>query len=279
MQLSEEIEGEHYAEQPLDHLSSTSQTNFCPFGAPFAAIVVGCTGRIIQTCCNHWECPVCGPVRAETEYRRICSGAEELAKSHNLYFWTLTCRGREISLEEAERNYYAWTNVLLTNARAVAKRKGDYWSYCQVTERQHKTRLHPHSHLISTFIPHDAVSTKDEHGYDVYESAWFSRANASAGLGSRHKISRVESSIAVARYVAKYMKKQTMTDSWPRKWKRVRYSLNWPKLPAFTPVFQQILLSRSDWHSLDKTDYWFETSNDTLYEYAKHRCISVIRTT
>lgn len=254
-------------------LLSTSQTRpwICPFGAPFTALVIEGKGRIFQSCCNHWECPVCGEMRAKQEYRRIVNGCEVLAVEHDLYFWTLTCRGREIPLEEAEANYYAWTNVLLTNARTKARRSGLFWAYVQVTERQKKTREHPHSHIITTFLPQDARETSSGNGSRDFVSQWFTNANFSSGLGSQHRISPVRSAEAVSRYVAKYMFKDTMTETFPPKWKRVRYSENFPKLPL--PVFDLALVLRTpaDWHKADNVSLTWEADNYFIYEMARHR--------
>jgi len=261
-------------------LSSTSQTRslICPFGAPFAAVVVAGVGRIFQTCCNHWECPCCGEVRAKQEYRRIVAGCEKLAVNHDLYFWTLTCRGREMSLAEAEENYLAWTNTLLTNARVKAKRFGAYWCYVQVTERQKKTRAHPHSHIITTFLPEDARKTKDASGRDGYVSSWFSSANETAGLGSQHRISKVASAAAVSRYVAKYLFKDTMKDTFPPKWKRIRYSQNFPKLEPLVPDAMIVLQSVTDWRRADYMPITWQAENATIYEMARHRIGRIQRT-
>lgn len=260
----------------LDPLS-TSQTKptICPFGAPFAAMVVAGEGRIFQTCCNHWECPCCGEVRAKQEYRRIVAGCEKLSIEHKLYFWTLTCRGREISLEEAEANYYVWTNVLLTNARTKAQRNSQFWAYVQVTERQKKTRRHPHSHIITTFLPEDAIETSSAEGRGDFTSRWFSMANGSAGLGSQHRISGVKDASAVSRYVAKYMFKETMSETFPPKWKRVRYSQNFPKLEPLVPDLMIVLRSVTDWRRADYTPLTWHTDNNTIFQMAKHRIARV----
>lgn len=259
--------------QPLDPLS-TSQT--CPFGAPFAAVISAAKGAcIFQTCCNHWECPCCGEIRARQEYARIVNGCEVLAIKHDLYFWTLTCRGKEISLTEAEENYYVWTNLLLTNARTKAKRHGAFWSYVQVTERQKKTRRHPHSHIITTFLPSDARETSDLHSRPAYISEWFSRANFSSGLGSQHRITKVASASAVSRYVAKYMFKETMKETFPPKWKRVRYSENFPKLSVIKPDFLVVLRKPDDWRKIDLMNETWVVSSYTLYEMSRHRIARV----
>lgn len=255
----------------LDLLSiRQTQFLFCPYGAPLAALIVAGEARIVQSCCNHWDCPTCGEKRARQEYRRIVAGCEELALDHELYFWTLTCRGRELSLEDAEENYYEWTNVLFTNARTKANRAHVYWSYSQVTERQHKTRLHPHSHIISTYLPDDAILSRDERGKPVYISEWFARANYTAGLGAQHKITKVENASAVSRYVAKYLFKDTMVEKWPAHWRRVRYSRNWPALPKFTPDFVVVLRSAQEWKLAEKRRSIFVCDTPQSFELARH---------
>jgi len=260
----------------LDQLS-TSQTKprLCPYGAPLAAIANEGVNRIMQTCCNHWECPVCGETRARQEYRRIVNGCEVLGASHPLYFWTLTCRGKEIPLDLAEDRYYEWTNRLLSNARSKAQRALAYWCYVQVTERQKKTRRHPHSHLITTFLPDDAQVSRDQAGLEGYVSAWFARANATAGLGSQHRITRVTEPAAVSRYVAKYMFKDSMIEKFPPKWKRVRYSQNFPKLPLVVPEVCITLDSRQAWKRAAETPIMWVAENEVIYSIAWHRLANV----
>lgn len=262
----------HENSEDLD-LSSTSQTHsfvFCPYGAPLIALVIEGKATLRSACCNHWECPICGETRARQEYRRIVNGCEIIGSTRKLYFWTLTCRGKELSLEEAEKNYYAWTNTLLTNARTKCKRALEFWCYVQVTERQKKTRAHPHSHIITTFLPSDARRTMEMRGGESLVSAWFSAANASAGLGSQHRISQVGSPAAVARYVAKYMFKDTMRESFPHGWKRVRYSQNFPPAPVLKPDLAIPLLDKSAWAKADASGYIFEVASDSVYEVSRH---------
>lgn len=199
-------------------------------------------------------------------------GAEVLAdEGHDLYFWTLTCRGRELNYDEAMEKYYAWTNVLLTNARAKAKREGQFWAYIQVTEHQKKTRSHPHSHIITTFRPSDAIQFKDRQGKERVGSVWFFNANRSASLGEQHTISKVRSASAVSRYIAKYLFKSTMSEQWPPKWKRIRYSQNWPKPPYIPAELAITLLTPSDWkQAADMRIEWI-CDDDRIFETAYHR--------
>lgn len=264
------------SEQALDLLSISQTQSRCIYGAPMVAMILAGRATIGQSCCNHWECPACGIKRARQEYRRIVSGCEILGMGHKLYFWTLTCRGKECSLEEAEEHYLEWTNILLTNARTKAKRAGEHWEYAQITERQKKTRKHPHSHLITTFLPDDSVGNQDHKKRWNYTSEWFTRANLSAGLGIQHRISGVESAAAVSRYVAKYMFKETMQERWPAHWHRVRYSRGFPKLPSAIPTFVAVLRTPKEWHQTEKQAVLFVAESSFDYECAIHHIGNVL---
>jgi len=261
----------------LDQLSiSQTKPLFCPYGAPHVAIIKDGKATISQACCNHWECPICGEVRAKQEYRRLVFGCEELSKDHDLYFWTITCRGRECTYDEAMQNYLEWTNKLLTNARAKCKREDCYWAYVQVTEHQKRTRAHPHSHIITTFLPSDAVRTAENTGHEVYASSWFARANFTASLGTQHKISKVGSVEGASRYVAKYLFKSALSEEWPAHWKRIRYSQNWPNLPEWIPDFVSILRSKKDWELASKQGQNFRCATPQSYELASHHIGNIL---
>lgn len=178
-------------------------------------------------------------------------------------------------LETAEGEYLAWTNVLLTNARAKCTRDGGFWAYVQVTERQ--KREHPHSHIITSFVPCDAISTKDAKGRDVLSSVWFTRANKSAGLGEQHRISEVDNPSAVSRYVAKYMFKDSMLTKWPAHWRRVRYSQNWPKPPYMQAEIVISLLKPADWKRAADMKTMFICETDGIFEIAYHRMANIVK--
>jgi len=255
----------------------------CIYHAPYFAFQK--EGRfygVVQGCCNHWDCPRCGIQRAKMEYGRIVNGIETLSKTHLLFFITITCRGKSMSLEEAEVGYLEWTNRFITSARAKCKRQGKDWYYVQVTERQ--KRGHPHSHLLTTFDPGDTYEGSIEKWTisdgtprltlkPALRSEWLQRAVTLAGLGDQYDVSIVKTAAAASRYVAKYMFKPTMfTLAWPKGWKRVRYSQSFPQLPdKKTNAF--VLLSAADWRKLASiaaaiyTDSP-ETKNECLYRLA-----------
>lgn len=247
----------------------------CSYGAPFFAYQIQLANwGISQGCCNHWDCPRCGQTRAREEYGRIVSGIRALALEGKIYFVTITCKGKEISYEQAEEGYLSWTNRLFSAWRARTKVRGGKWCYCQVTERQ--ARGHPHSHILTTADPGDLylghVFKEREANLYIPEKAreialrsdWFSDAVRRAGLGSQHDISIASSPEGASRYVAKYLFKPAIfTDSWPKGWKRVRYSQNFPKLPErSTDAF--VLLSAEDWRFLGRRAERVEVKDDHI---------------
>lgn len=233
----------------------------CTYHAPFFAVPAQTLGYyVFQGNCHHWDCPRCGIGRAKYEYKRILNGVIELSETCELYFMTITCRGRDVTQAEADENYYAWTNKLLTACRTRAKRAGRDWHYIQVTERQ--KRGHPHSHIICTWCPHDVIEGETiqwvtEAGNRVSKivptlrSAWFAKRLESAGLGSQYDIGEIESVEGASKYVAKYMfKADNFSTDWPDKWRRVRYSNSFPKLPERETSDAIVLIKDSDWYDL-----------------------------
>jgi hypothetical protein len=251
----------------------------CLNNAPFFAYQIeGKKYGIVQGCCNDWNCPRCGQQRAREEYGRIVAGSRKLAETHQLYFFTITCRGSDCTLEDAEANYLVWTNKLLTRLRTESKRAGKMWAYASVTERQ--DRLHPHSHYITTYCPDDVVFVAEGQSknyctsgevfpakHDTLQSYKLETACVDCGLGRQYDLSRVQNFEAGSRYMAKYLFKENIfTTKWPKGWRRVRYSQGWPKLPEIKgEAFP--LIKKPDWWRLSRVAVSVVTKDD----YAKKR--------
>ena len=235
----------------------------CTYNAPyFAYEAARKIWNVVQGNCHHWDCPKCGLGRAKQEYGRIIEGCRNISKVAPIFFITVTCKGRGLGVKDAEENYLKWTNRFLDACRQRCKRAGGEWCYVQVTERQ--KRKHPHSHILTTFDVGDICSgiiqkwTTEANGSrqserkEVLRSRWLAKAVKSAGLGEQYDISRVATVEGASRYVAKYLFKDSIfTADWPKRWKRVRYSQSFPKLPERkTEAF--ILLQHADWYRLAK---------------------------
>jgi len=278
---------EAYSE-PLDLLSTSasvalvlSRNKRCEYGAPYFAVLTG--GKryaVIQGCCNHWECERCGEMVAKKHYGRIVEGARKIAAENELYFITVTCRGLELSVQQAMDGYGGWTHRLLRTMQQKYTRAGGAWFYAQVTEAQ--KRGHPHSHILTTFKPHDLVEgcksewvtagdgIRSEQHVDAYRSDWIQEMVQKAGLGEQYDISVVASVEACSRYIAKYMFKDSQFGThFPKGWKRVRYSQNWPKLErGKSSAF--VLLSRDDWYHLASLAFVVDAAQGDAYETAVH---------
>lgn len=277
------IEKPLYGTTPLlDQLSISQKiAEVCSNHAPFIAFPVGSKRwRLVQGCCNHWNCPRCGQMRARHEYGRIVEGCRTLELSEELWFITITCRGKEMTVDEAIRSYLLWTNRLLTSLRYDAGKRGISWAYAQVTEWQ--KRGHPHSHILTTYYPADLIDGYKTSFLPVsgggtlavenpaLRSAYLQKRVISAGLGSQYDISQVFTVEGASRYVAKYLFKDTMFDAqYPAKWRRVRYSRSFPQLPE-KPVTGLCLLSRQDWYTLARAAIVLDCVGKTSYDEARY---------
>jgi len=290
------------SEQELNYLDlfSTSQTkqsgkgknarktdrqiyDECVNNAPYFGYQIdGKKWGVVQGCCNDWNCPRCGQQRAREEYGRIVSGAREIGKQNDLFMMTITCRGKEMDYETAENGYLVWTNKLLTRLRMSYKRAGKKWAFASVTERQ--KRQHPHSHYLTTYCPPDAILVKkgerkysfigrcyDVARHDTLQTEILERACFECGLGWQYDLSELQSVEGASRYVAKYLFKETIfTDKWPKGWKRVRYSQNWPKLPE-VKTDAILLLSNEDWGNLARKALIVTTWDDGAKRFVRSK--------
>lgn len=261
------------------------QAKFCDNAAPFICYVdAHDRAHLVEGCCNDWTCGRCGLKRAKAEYGRMVEGARRLhAEGNTLHFLTLTCRGADMPLSTAERDYMKWTNRILSTMRADWKKRGGVWAYVQVTERQ--KRQHPHSHMITTFRPKDAATARKgdilAHGqparHDCLNSAWLVKACQRAGLGRMTDISEISSPVAVAVYVAKYLFKDAMQTEWPKGWKRIRYSQSWPKLPEHKHSIAFPVMRPDDWLMVRALERTIWCDRDVTAEIAKHHGIIAVK--
>ena len=264
-------DGKQSQPKPLLDLFSTSPTKedfcssfpsqICSYRAPFFAYQAqGKIWTVTQGNCHHWDCPRCGLGRAKQEYGRIVEGCRTLALQSGIFFITITCKGRDLGVKKAEKNYLKWTNRFLDACRQRCKRSHQEWYYVQVTERQ--KRKHPHSHILTTFDCGDLHLRRIEKWITTKEgkrirsqnlslgSDWLAGQVTRSGLGQEYDLSVVETVEGASRYVAKYLFKDSIfTTDWPPRWKRVRYSQSFPKLlERETTAF--VLLQHADWYRL-----------------------------
>lgn len=161
--------------------------------------------------CKMWSCPACAQTNSRLWKARTFHAISTLVDDYSkLYFLTLTSHE---SLT-AEQSLWVWPKAwkkLSMRARR-AKPKG---LYCMIPERHTDGRLHTHS--IDTF----GLTTR-----------WWKDNGRSCGLGYIDEEDEIKSAEGAAHYVGKYLVKQLLTD-WPKGFRRVRTSRDWPKLPPY----------------------------------------------
>lgn len=193
---------------------------------------------------------------------------------------TLTCRGKKLPVEDADKNYLKWTNKFLTSARTKAKRANQPWHYVQVTERQ--KRGHPHSHLIMTWVPSDTQLGSRDHWItkdgkrtltqkECLRSEWIHKQCVRSGLGEQYDISKVRSAEGTSRYVAKYLFKDSMfSTQWAKNWRRARYSQSFPKLPEREKSNAIALITSDDWQNLARHCTVLKIHEETNFVKVSH---------
>ena len=258
-------------------------------------------GYLYQSCCNDWNCPRCGELRARYEYGRIVEGARKIqATTADLYMLTLTCKGDE-DLEASEANFGANTAKFWDALRIKAKRENVTLAYCAITERQR--RGHPHIHAITNYAPPDNFSIYDN--YDLYcenvgslnqiipesmrfspeklhdengnlaidfrqlFSFWIAKQAVNSGLGVQARLAIVDAVEGASRYIAKYLFKVLQDEKFPKNWKRVRYSQSWPKLETDKATSAFVVMSRWDWYLVADDTAGFKTNSFEVYNKAK----------
>lgn len=286
-------------------LFSTSATSEgrCIYNAPCLYVPGnGGKAKLFQTCCNHWDCPRCGPKRAKYEYGRIVEGARQLTeRGIKLYMMTITCRGDE-DAATSEREYLKRTKKFNDTIRLRYKRKvGKHpLVYAACVERQE--RGNPHSHYLTNYVPDDAVSIVSD--YTAYTAAhhafmqrippalWFFKrpldksqegdlfspdlmqTSYAAGLGIQSDVCEVADIEGASRYVAKYLFKDMVFEAWPKGWKRVRYTQNWPKLPKQESEKAFAIITREDWNTVMRLNERVECFGvDLLKRALRHQIV------
>lgn len=291
----------------LDLFSTRHTKRFpdCRNNAPYLCIPPknGTQGRILQLCCNDWNCERCGEMRARYEYGRIVEGIRTLeTQGHDLYFLTITCTGT-ITVEEAEKTYYAATTKFLNAYRNRVRRRELFWCYAAVTERQ--KRNHPHSHMIITAVAHDAFNRHADYPRYLKEiekvntqipyemafrplrraemqenslhSTWTMLQAVRSGLGVQLTLSEINEPEGASRYMAKYLFKQAMYERWPKGWRRIRYSRNFPKLPEGKNHDAYVLHTGYDWFLANKEVGLYIVLSENVLQHAKAHGIQHVR--
>lgn len=265
-------------------------------------IIVKSDARIVayRASCNSWACPVCSQKRARKEYARIVKGIDAIEQrcDYPLFFITLTAQShRTQSLVAALSEYGYQTNKLMNAIRIRAVRElGASPYYVAVTELQ--KRGYPHTHMIIAgyvrrgFYRRSVSSWRVIDGYrrkvsrDTIGDAWLERELVSSGFGTQYDIQYAANGGGLSRYLAKYLFKSLPQYTFPKNWRRIRYSRNFPKLPerSVGDAEVTVLLKNDDYKRYARSQASpvivngdTELERDYLYHYLNARGIRAVR--
>lgn len=179
---------------------------------PFALRIISaeqCSCSYVDLHCDTYECEDCA-LRIRARHARRIALAERAFPDAHFSFVTLTShedvRDADKSLSLLAGAFQAWKQRM--------QRRYGAFEYAAVFERHRSGAAHMH------LLINRAVSKKHV------------RKNARAlGLGYMADVQRIAPAVA-GRYVSKYLAKGS--GAFPKRFRRVRYSQKWPKLPERT---------------------------------------------
>lgn len=166
---------------------------------------------LFQPRCKLWKCPACAQINKRLWTMRALSGASQLIEQgETINMLTLTSHGRLNAPETVWVFRHAWPALYKRARRAAGG-----LHYFMIPERHKDGRLHIH-----------ALSSAN------LGSRWWKDNGAQTGLGYMNEEEPCKDDKAAGLYVAKYIGKQLDgLNDWPKRFRRVRRSNNWPKMP------------------------------------------------
>lgn len=165
-------------------------------------------GIFFRPRCKLWSCPVCGELNRYKWSYIARHGADTLLdQGEDLAFVTITHQGHLNAPATRQRWRECWPKL----AEAARRTSGNF-QYILVHEQHEDGRMH--SHLVTT-----AVMGK----------RWWKDAGARRGFGYMNDSEPVYNADGASWYVSKYLGKSLSVENWPRHWRRVGTSRNWPR--------------------------------------------------
>lgn len=180
---------------------------FMTSGCPNGTRLITVDGFVMRTNCDSWSCPICRK-RLAMKWALDIRYAWALWKPRPFYFITLTMPGWMTDPAEGYKDLpRCWKNFSQQTIRQYG-----WFSYAAFAEEQKENRDMVHLHIITrTNLP----SRLNEYAL-----------HAGFGFQARNLLA---SGMNCAYYVAKYASKSLPHA--PRKFRRVRISRDWPRLP------------------------------------------------
>lgn len=194
------------------------------------------TAVYLDTQCKSYSCAVCAECIRRLHQARIIYGTKEYQSWHGLRWSFVTLTSHE-QCQTFESSLALFQAVLPKWRKRMKRRYGDF-GYVLVFEQHKSGALHAHM-LINC-----PVSKK-----------WARRHARAVGLGYMVDVQKLHAAAAAGKYCSKYISKSLATTKFPKRFKRVRYSHNWPELPRKASPIRQ-------WLAVPHDDVWLHALAD-----------------
>lgn len=196
----------------------TSQTGCTKTNRPYMVAYDSASGRafVFRPDCKCWNCQPCANRQRDRWGARTFVGLEYyMAAGLDFRFVTLTSHERLITLSQTLQVWpKAWNKLQNKVRRAFSP-----WIYILVPERHRDGRLHVH--MISSAN---------------YGSRWWKDNARASGLGYMAEEAEFKDKEAnparASAYCLKYLDKSMGVLQWPRSFRRIRTSQQFPELPT-----------------------------------------------
>lgn len=166
--------------------------------------------------CKMWSCDYCAEINKDAWIHTAMRGTLVLAmEGQRIQFVTLTSRPYATpvtGLYFLKQNWPKLNRTMRYHTNKWTKHLGLEWSYFMVPEK-HKTGV-VHCHLLAAT-------------HYTTEKSWKEFA-FNAGFGWKVDAQGIVTPKKAANYVAKYLHKGQGSEDWPKGFRRVRKSQNWP---------------------------------------------------
>lgn len=174
------------------------------------------TAVLFNPRCKMWKCDHCAEKNKQSWIHTAMRGTMILTmEGQRIQFVTLTSRPYATpttGLYFLKENWPKLNRTMRYHTNVWTKNAGLKWSYFMVPEK-HKSGV-VHCHLLASTLYNTNKSWK-EFAFD-------------AGFGWRVDVQGLTNPEQAASYVAKYLHKGHGAENWPRNFRRVRKSNNWP---------------------------------------------------
>jgi hypothetical protein len=161
--------------------------------------------------CKSWRCPACSKVNKALWAIRAYEGSKAIMECEKpLFFMTVTSHEKLT----ADQSLWVWPSAWGQLRDRMKYRAGGVFFYIMVPEHHLDGRLHVHA------IESAGVG-----------QSWLKSAARESGLGYMDEEKPIKTPQGSAWYVSKYLGKSIEKTDWPKGFRRVRASRNWPKLP------------------------------------------------